>query len=188
MTRLALTLVAVCAAGPALAAGDKPFFSRGNTDFIVLISFLIFVGILVYFKVPGLLTGMLDKRAAGIKAEVSPFFADIAPRIAAAHLVISRSGASSIADISVIGRPSILIPFAAATGDHQTANARFLADQGAGVLVADRELDGDRLRVVVEDIIGDADRRVAMGRAAASLGRPDAASDVALLIEEHARD
>ena len=70
MTRLALTLVAVGAAGPALAAGDKPFFSLGNTDFIVLISFLIFVGILVYFKVPGLLTGMLDKRAAGIKAEL----------------------------------------------------------------------------------------------------------------------
>ena len=70
MTRIALTLATTIAATPVFAAGDKPFFSLANTDFVVLISFLIFIGILVYFKVPGLLTGMLDKRAAGIKAEL----------------------------------------------------------------------------------------------------------------------
>ncbi len=78
---------------------------------------------------------------AGIKAEVAPFFTDIALRIAAAHLVISRSGASSVADISVIGRPSILIPFAAATGDHQTANARGLVDADAAILIPESALD-----------------------------------------------
>jgi UDP-N-acetylglucosamine--N-acetylmuramyl-(pentapeptide) pyrophosphoryl-undecaprenol N-acetylglucosamine transferase len=64
--------------------------------------------------------------AAGIAVEVQPFFTDIPRRLSEAQLVISRSGASSVADISVIGRPAILIPFAAATGDHQTANAKGL--------------------------------------------------------------
>jgi len=58
------------AASPALAAGDKPFFSLANTDFVVLIAFVIFIGILLYFKVPGLVGGMLDKRANSIKSEL----------------------------------------------------------------------------------------------------------------------
>ena len=58
------------AAGPALAAGDKPFFSLANTDFVVLIGFLCFIGVLVYFKVPGMITGMLDKRATDIQTEL----------------------------------------------------------------------------------------------------------------------
>jgi len=65
-----ITPVLVLGATPALAAGDKPFFSLANTDFVVIIAFLIFVGILVYYKVPGLVGGMLDKRAEGIKAEL----------------------------------------------------------------------------------------------------------------------
>ena len=69
MTRL-LTLLALVTASPALAAGG-PFFSLRNTDFVVTISFLIFVGVLVYFKVPGLLAGLLDKRAATIRAELA---------------------------------------------------------------------------------------------------------------------
>jgi len=69
MMRLSLTFVAALSASPALAA-DGPFISLGNTDFIVLISFLVFVGILMYFKIPGLLAGLLDKRADGIRAEL----------------------------------------------------------------------------------------------------------------------
>ena len=61
---------AALAAGPAFAAGDKPFFSLANTDFVVSIAFLVFVGILLYFKVPGLVAGLLDKRAATIKSEL----------------------------------------------------------------------------------------------------------------------
>lgn len=68
--RLMLTSLFAVAAGPALAAGDKPFFSLANTDFVVTIAFLIFIGILVYYKVPGLIGGMLDKRAHSIKAEL----------------------------------------------------------------------------------------------------------------------
>ncbi|MCB1405389.1 MAG: F0F1 ATP synthase subunit B [Rhodobacteraceae bacterium] len=68
MTRL-LTLIAVFAASPALAASG-PFFSLRNTNFVVLIAFLLFVGVLVYFKVPGMLAGLLDKRAETIRAEL----------------------------------------------------------------------------------------------------------------------
>ncbi|MEO0653707.1 MAG: F0F1 ATP synthase subunit B [Pseudomonadota bacterium] len=68
MLRLAALLT--FAASPALAAGDKPFFSLANTDFVVLIGFLCFIGVLVYFKVPGMITGMLDKRATDIQTEL----------------------------------------------------------------------------------------------------------------------
>ncbi len=68
--RLTLTALFALAASPALAAGDKPFFSLANTDFVVSIAFLIFVGILLYYKVPSLVGGMLDKRADGIKSEL----------------------------------------------------------------------------------------------------------------------
>ena len=68
MTRLTVALA--LAATPAFAAGDKPFFSLANTDFIVTLAFLVFIGVLFYFKVPGLLNGMLDKRAGDIQAEL----------------------------------------------------------------------------------------------------------------------
>ena len=64
------TLVALLAATPAFAAGDKPFFSLANTDFVVTISFILFIGVLFYFKVPSLLGGLLDKRAEGIQSEL----------------------------------------------------------------------------------------------------------------------
>ena len=63
-------LIALTAATPALAAGDKPFFSLANSNFVVLISFLLFISVLLYLKVPGLLGGLLDKRAEGIKSEL----------------------------------------------------------------------------------------------------------------------
>lgn len=68
--RLTLTALFALSAGPALAAGDKPFFSLANTDFVVSIAFVIFIGILLYYKVPALVGGMLDKRADSIKAEL----------------------------------------------------------------------------------------------------------------------
>ncbi len=69
--RLTFATLFAFAASPALAAGDKPFFSLANTDFIVSIAFVIFVGILLYFKVPGLIGGMLDKRAESIKSDLN---------------------------------------------------------------------------------------------------------------------
>ncbi|MEQ9258326.1 MAG: F0F1 ATP synthase subunit B [Roseovarius sp.] len=70
MKKLIASLAPLAIASPALAAGDKPFFSLANTDFVVLISFLLFIALLVYLKVPGLLGAQLDKRAEGIKSEL----------------------------------------------------------------------------------------------------------------------
>ena len=111
--------------------------------------------------------------AANIKADVQPFFEDVPERMDAAHLVISRSGASSVADISCIGRPSILVPLAAAIRDEQTANARGLVEAGGAVLITENDLD-ERLGQEVEAILSDPARAAKMADAAKSQGRPDA--------------
>ncbi len=121
--------------------------------------------------------------AAAIPAEVEPFFADIPRRLSEAQLVISRSGASSVADISIIGRPAILIPFAAATGDHQTANAKGLAESGAAVVLAENGLDVAQLSREIAGILGAPERAELMARSALAQGRPDATIRLASLVE-----
>lgn len=121
--------------------------------------------------------------AAGIRAEVAPFFADIPRRLSEAQLVVSRAGASSVADISVIGRPAILIPFAAATGDHQTANARGLVDAGAAVMLAEAGLDAATLSAQMAAVLGDGAKAEAMARAALAVARPDATERLVALVE-----
>lgn len=120
---------------------------------------------------------------AGIQAEVEPFFTDVPRRLSEAQLVISRSGASSVADISVIGRPAILIPYAAATGDHQTANARGLVETGGAVLMAEPGLDPARLSGEIAAILSQPEKAEAMARAALSQGRPDATARLVALVE-----
>lgn len=121
--------------------------------------------------------------AAGILAEVAPFFADIPRRLSEAQLVISRSGASSVADISVIGRPAILIPFAAATDDHQSANARGLVEAGAAVLISEKALDAEALAAQMAAILGAPGTAEAMARNALGQGRPDATERLVALVE-----
>lgn len=125
--------------------------------------------------------------AAGIRAEVKPFFDDVPERLAACQLVVSRSGASSIADITAIGRPSILIPFAAATGDHQTANSRALAEAGAAVVLPESVLDAESLKRDIRSILSEEGRATQMAAEALSLGRPDAATRLADLVTELGR-
>ena len=125
--------------------------------------------------------------AAGVRAEVQPFFTDIPRRLSEAQLVISRSGASSVADISVVGRPAILIPFAAATGDHQTANARGLVSAGAAVMLPESALDVATLSRDIAAILTDPARAEGMARAALAQGRPDATDRLASLVETLAR-
>ncbi len=120
---------------------------------------------------------------AGVRAEVEPFFTDIPRRLSEAQLVISRSGASSVADISVIGRPSILIPFAQATGDHQTANARGLVDAGAAVLIAEAQLDAAGLSAQMAAVLQNPPRAEDMARKAQAQGRPDATDRLVALVE-----
>ena len=124
---------------------------------------------------------------AGIPAEVEPFFPDIARRLSEAQLVISRAGASSVADICVIGRPAILIPFAAAAADHQTANARGVVEAGAAVAVPEDALTPEGLADEMAGILGDPSRANRMVRAALALARPDATERLAEMVLDLAR-
>ena len=119
----------------------------------------------------------------GINADVQPFFQDVPRRMSEAQLVISRSGASSVADISVIGRPSILIPFAAATGDHQTANARGLVDADAAILIPESALTIDTLSEQISAILNDPSAAGKMSRAALSVGKPEATQTLVEMVE-----
>ena len=121
--------------------------------------------------------------AADIRAEVEPFFADIPRRLSEAQLVISRSGASSVADIAVIGRPSILIPYAAATGDHQTANARGLVAAGAAILIAEADLTAPTLSAQIAALLSDPAKAAKMAAAALATGLPDATDRLVAMVE-----
>ncbi len=125
---------------------------------------------------------------ATVAADVKPFFDDIPERIVGAHLVISRAGASSVADISVIGRPSILIPFSAATADHQTANARSLVDAGATTLIPESALDPGSLSEQILAILTTPGAATQMRDNALAQGIPDAAERLAALVEQIAEE
>ena len=120
---------------------------------------------------------------AGIDADVQSFFTDIPRRLSEAQLVISRSGASSVADISVIGRPSILIPYAAATGDHQSANARGLVDAGAAVLSPEAALDPASLSGHIAAVLAQPGAAMQMSLAALGQGVPDATTRLVAVVE-----
>ena len=111
---------------------------------------------------------------AGIDAEVRTFFDDIPRRFSEAQLVIARAGASTVADLSVVGRPAILVPFAAATGDHQTANARGMVEGGAAILIPESRLEPAALAGQMDLILSNPDGATRMAHAALALGRPDA--------------
>jgi UDP-N-acetylglucosamine--N-acetylmuramyl-(pentapeptide) pyrophosphoryl-undecaprenol N-acetylglucosamine transferase len=119
----------------------------------------------------------------GISADVQPFFNDVPRRMSEAQLVISRSGASSVADISVIGRPSVLIPFAAATGDHQSANARGLVEAGAAILVPEDMANPESMAQQIEMILTHPTAAIQMSNAALSVSKPDAAETLAGMVE-----
>jgi len=119
----------------------------------------------------------------GIPAELMTYIEDMAGKLGDAHLVIGRAGASTIAELSAAGRPAILIPFAAATDDHQTANARELVNAGGARAIDQASFTPEALARQVEAIAMDP---VALNNAAAralSVGRPHAARDLADLVE-----
>ena len=119
----------------------------------------------------------------GINADVQPFFHDVPRRMSEAQLIISRSGASSVADISVIGRPSIPIPFAAATADHQTANARGLVDAGAAILIPESQMSPENVAAQINAVLDNPDGALQMAQAALSVGKPDATEHLVHMVE-----
>jgi UDP-N-acetylglucosamine--N-acetylmuramyl-(pentapeptide) pyrophosphoryl-undecaprenol N-acetylglucosamine transferase len=104
--------------------------------------------------------------------------ADFADALEAADLAVARSG-GSVFELAAHGLPAILIPYPHASADHQTANARWMADAGAAVVIPDDECSGARLGAEVAALLGDRRRLAAMASAAAGLARPNAANDVA---------
>ncbi|KEP69561.1 UDP-N-acetylglucosamine--N-acetylmuramyl-(pentapeptide) pyrophosphoryl-undecaprenol N-acetylglucosamine transferase [Thioclava sp. BHET1] len=122
--------------------------------------------------------------AAGITAEVEPFFNDVPRRLSECQLVISRAGASSVADISVIGRPAILIPYAAAAGDHQAANAKGLAVAGGAITIPESKLDPETLRDQIALVLDNPDGALQMALAALSYGVPDATERLVALVQD----
>ncbi len=124
---------------------------------------------------------------SGVDADVQPFFDDVPRRMSEAQLVISRAGASSVADLSVIGRPSILIPYAAATGDHQIANARGLVAAGAAIMMPENTATPDALSAQINQILAAPDAAMKMAIAALTVGKPEAAEILAQLIEDHVK-
>jgi len=120
----------------------------------------------------------------GVKATVETFFHDVPERIAEAQLVIARSGASTVADLTVIGRPSILVPYAAAAGDHQTANASMLVKAGGAVLIPESQFDAETLATHVGAILANPEAAQMMAAGALSAGRPDATHALAWLVED----
>jgi UDP-N-acetylglucosamine--N-acetylmuramyl-(pentapeptide) pyrophosphoryl-undecaprenol N-acetylglucosamine transferase len=123
--------------------------------------------------------------AAGVEGELVAFIDDMARRYAEADLVICRAGAVTIAELSAGGMASILVPFPHAVDDHQTANARFLAEKGAAILVPQREMTAEKLAMLIGSL--DRAKLLDMAKKARALGKPDAAALVARRCMEIAR-
>jgi len=107
--------------------------------------------------------------------------------LTAADLWVGRAGGSTCAELGVAGVPAVLVPLPGAPGDHQTANARAMADAGAAVVLPDADCTGAHLAQILGPLVTDAARREAMASAARTTGHPDAAERVAALLLEHAR-
>ncbi len=118
----------------------------------------------------------------GIRAELAPFFSDLPARIAAAHLVIGRSGASTVSELAAIGRPSILVPLPGAIDQDQLANANSLARVGGALLIRQADFTSGRLASELTTLFRDPLRLPAMAKAARAEGRLDAAERLADLV------
>ena len=123
----------------------------------------------------------------GVSADVSSFFSDMPQRIAASHLVIARSGASTVAELSVIGRPSILVPLPQSLDGDQAANAETLASLGAAQVIAQPDFTPRRLSAEISARLADPSGLPAAAAAARSAGIPDAAERLADLVLRLAR-
>jgi UDP-N-acetylglucosamine--N-acetylmuramyl-(pentapeptide) pyrophosphoryl-undecaprenol N-acetylglucosamine transferase len=121
--------------------------------------------------------------AIGLQPTLAPFISDMGDRLAAAHLVISRAGASTVTELEIVGRPSLLIPYPFAMDDHQTANANEIAASGAGWMVAEAGLTAEILAGKITELANAPAMLSDAAAKAAGLGRPQAAVALADLVE-----
>ena len=127
------------------------------------------------------------RASAFTDARVVPYLDPIAGEIAAADLVVSRAGAMTIGELASAGRAAILVPFAAATNNHQELNARVVERAGGAMVITESQLTPERLGLAIAEIINDPDRASRMGAAARALAAPDAAKKIVDLLEKIVR-
>ena len=121
-------------------------------------------------------------KQAGVNADVRSFIDDMANQYAKADVVICRAGALTIAELAAAGVASVLVPFPFAVDDHQTYNARFLSEQGAAVLLPQKELSAEKLAQLLRDL--NREKLLAMAQAARSLAKPEATQAVVAVCKE----
>ena len=124
---------------------------------------------------------------AGVEFELAPFFNDMASRLAAAHLVIGRAGASTVCEFAVAGKPAILVPLQIALDDDQGQNANLLAEAGGAIVMREAGFSAETLAGELAKLLADPARLEAMATAARQVARPDAAERLADVVEEEAR-
>jgi UDP-N-acetylglucosamine--N-acetylmuramyl-(pentapeptide) pyrophosphoryl-undecaprenol N-acetylglucosamine transferase len=123
----------------------------------------------------------------GVNAELAPFFTDLPARLAANHLIVSRSGAGTVAELAAIGRPSILVPLPGSIDQDQFANAGVLADANAGLRIAQKDFTSGRLAAEIAALAKTPERLAEMAANARKVGRRDAAERLADLVVKVAR-
>jgi UDP-N-acetylglucosamine--N-acetylmuramyl-(pentapeptide) pyrophosphoryl-undecaprenol N-acetylglucosamine transferase len=128
------------------------------------------------------------RQSAFANARVVPYLDPIADEIAEADLVVSRAGAMTIGELAASGRAAILVPFAAATNNHQEINARVVERAGGAVVITEAELSPERLAKTMTDIVADPERIARMGAAAKTLAAPNATKNIVDFIETIVRD
>ena len=124
---------------------------------------------------------------AGPRYRIYDYVDDMGSLLSAADLVVARAGATSIAEITALGRPSILVPYPYATDDHQTLNANSVKEAGAGIVIADADLDGPGFAQALLGLLDDDAARATMCSASSALGHRDAAARLVSLIEAAAK-
>lgn len=118
-------------------------------------------------------------RKTGVKAEVQPFFTDMARTYSDADLLVCRAGASTVAEIAVMGKPAIFIPFPAAAGGHQSQNAEALEKAGAAIIIEEKDLSPEALASRITGLMESPEALREMSLVSRSFGRPDAAKEIA---------
>ena len=123
---------------------------------------------------------------ANVQAEIAPFFRDMASRLRQAHLVVGRSGAGTVCEFAIAGKPAILVPLAIALDDDQGQNAKVMADAGGAQVARENQLTVDTMANALEKLLTNPERLVRMAAGARSIAKPDAAERLADLVERTA--
>jgi UDP-N-acetylglucosamine--N-acetylmuramyl-(pentapeptide) pyrophosphoryl-undecaprenol N-acetylglucosamine transferase len=117
-------------------------------------------------------------RKKGVRGTVTPFIYQMGEAYAVADIVISRAGATTLAELTALGKPAILVPYPFAAGNHQELNARKLLEMGAAIMILDRELKGEKIAQNIRELYMNEALRAEMQRNSRSVGRPEACAKV----------